>query len=381
MYSPPRRSSSSCERALDDPAAVHDRITSLSDGGEAWAIMKVVRPSSAGQRARMTASSASRSSWWARRGLSTGRVLKETPGHGDALPLAAGELGAARRRACLYFSGRRSTNSCALADRPPRAPPRPWPRACRRGCSRDCAAEEQRLLEHDADLPPQALEGDVADVTAVQEDPAGRGGVVEKRGIRLTTCSCGAGRTTIATTCPGSASRLTSLRVSLCGGVAEVHTFEPQVPAGDAHVHGAGLVADLRLKVREVERHLQLHEHVLERAHGRADRLERVVDRGDVPHHHEELPHREVSLHHLPRAVPQDQGGSRGGRRVDGEREQRLPHGHLHPLDDRPMACSRNRRARNLPPKARLTRSMETQWTIDSDRLLASPPPPLNVIQ
>ena len=80
---------------------------------------------------------------------------------------------------------------------------------------------------------------------------------------------------------------------------------------------------------------LERDELAVDQADRARDLLERLVDGGDVRQQHDQQARLQLSLDDEVEAVPEDDGRSRRGDRVDDEAEERLSHSELHPLVDR----------------------------------------------
>src|SRR5205823_7684893 len=107
-------------------------------------------------------------------------------------------------------------------------------------------------------------------------------------------------------------------------GVAEgdVAVLDPAATVADGD--GPRGVADVDFLVQHAEGHLQVDEGVLQAADGGADRLQRVVDGGDVGQDDQEIAGLDPAGQDVRRPDPEHQGGAGGGGRVDRQREERL---------------------------------------------------------
>jgi len=117
--------------------------------------------------------------------------------------------------------------------------------------------------------------------------------------------------------------------------VVEVDRFEGDGAAQPAGVAGVRLVDDVGQGVLELQRRLEADELLLQVGQRATDGGQRLVDRGDVGEHDEQLADRQLVHQHQVRAVAEDEGGTESGGDVDDQAEHRLTHGQADPRLDR----------------------------------------------
>ncbi len=147
----------------DDAVGVHDRADALRDDDHGRPPSSLV--SAARSRASVAKSSAEKlsSKMWM-------PPLGERPGDGEALALAAGDVGAALRDAGLELAVHLLDEVARLGDLeglPQLVVGRLLVAVAQVAGHR--AAEQERLLGHEADAVPQVVAVDTADVDAVDE--------------------------------------------------------------------------------------------------------------------------------------------------------------------------------------------------------------------
>ena len=94
--------------------------------------------------------------------------------------------------------------------------------------------------------------------------------------------------------------------------VVEIDVIKGDRAPGSPQLDRVRAILDVRFCVKEVERSLQSHELLLHGADGRADRLERSIDRCDVRQKDEQLADAELVVQDMKGAHSENQ--SRAGR-------------------------------------------------------------------
>ena len=153
----------------------------------------------------------------------------------------------------------------------------------------DGATYEQRLLEHQPDVSPQRMLAHGADVATVDRDPARRRVVEPHQEIderRLAR----AGRSDDRDDLSGLDREADVLQGSVPTRIVEVEAFHCDRAPHVLEVVRVRLILHVGNDLHDLARESQCDEVVLELAHRRADRLERLVDRPDVRDHDEQLP-------------------------------------------------------------------------------------------
>ena len=192
----------------------------------------------------------------------------------------------------------------------------------------DRAAEQERLLRHDAHLRAQRPHGDVAQVVAVDQHAA-LGRVVEARDQLRERRLAGAGLADQRHGLPGRHVQV-DVGQGVAGAVGERDVLEGDVAADAVELDGVGAVAQLGLLVEQLEdlverRHARLIGRVELRQ--RLDRVEEVVQRR---HEGDQHPDRHLALDRLHPAVEQDPRGREGRQELDRREVRRVQVDRLH---------------------------------------------------
>ena len=196
----------------------------------------------------------------------------------------------------------------------------------------DGAAEQGGLLQHDADLPPQRLQRDAADVGAVDGDAAG-GDVIEARDQVDDRALAGPGRADDGQRLGGSGAEAHLAQHRRADPeVAEGHPLERQPFAQRRQRGGAGLLLHLRLGVQDLEDPLGAGGCLGDRHHDHPQHRDREHGDDQVALERDQLADGQALRQDLDAAAPGDHHGADVGHREhqrDGQREQAR---HLHHL-------------------------------------------------
>ncbi|CAA9321894.1 MAG: hypothetical protein AVDCRST_MAG40-1504, partial [uncultured Gemmatimonadaceae bacterium] len=252
------------------------------------------------------------------------RVLEEGAGHRDALALAARQARPALAEEGVVALGQggdevvRVRGARGLLHLEVRGL-----QAAVADVVADGAREQEGLLVDDADLRPQAVEGQVAHVAAVEQHAAA-GGVVEARQEAEQRALARPRRPDHRHA--GAGGRVEG---DVAQRAAPAHVAEGDVLDGDragraVDRHGPGALGDLGLRVEQVERAAQGDEPLLQGADGVGDGLERLVERGDVAHDHEQLADGHAAAQDVVGAEAEDERRADGGRHRHHQAEHRL---------------------------------------------------------
>ena len=199
----------------------------------------------------------------------------------------------------------------------------------------DRAVEQQHLLEHHADIPPQRRQLQRADIHAVDLDDAGlriEGAMQQRDRGRF----AGAGRADQRDGLAGQGGKRNVLDrrpLAVIGKRDVVEFDEAGEPAG---IHGVGPVAYGRHRVQHVEEFLQarrLHEHAVDEAHHLFELLDQ---HGGKRHEHHDLADGGETLAVQRDADGEDREHRDGGGGARCDRDHRPPRQHRHLRAEQP---------------------------------------------
>ncbi len=191
------------------------------------------------------------------------------------------------------------------------------------------AVEQQRLLEHHADVPPQRGQLQAADIHAVDLDDAGLRveGAVQKRDRRR---FAGAGRADQRDGLAGQGGKRNVLDRGPLAVIGKRDVVEFDEAGEAAGIHRAGPVAHRGHRVQHVEEFLQarrLHEHAVDEAHHLFELLDQ---HGRKTHEHHDLADRGLPLSVQVDADGEDRQHRDGGGGAGDDGDQRPPAKHRH---------------------------------------------------
>ena len=251
-------------------------------------------------------------------------VADERPRQGQALALPARQGGAVLAQDRVVALGQLLDEGLGLGAagglphlrgiRVPRAP---------RDVLEGGGPEDDRLLQHQGDLPPERRQPDPAQVVAVDGDAPALG---------IEEAQHEPGQGALARPGPPHDGHV------LAGGDAQVDVAEhrPAVVVGEAHVLEPDLAGDRRQRlgvgrVLDVELRVEHREDTLEAHAGRADLGEvlaqaedGLVEVAQVGEEHGQLADGQGAAHHPERAEPDDRRGARGQQGLHHQHEQGL---------------------------------------------------------
>ena len=158
--------------------------------------------------------------------------------------------------------------------------------------------EQDRVLRNDADVAPERLDADVADVLSVDQDPAPGGAVEaeqEPEHRRLAAAGFadesrgGAGR--------GHVREPVERRLARVVGELDLVELDASVAGGQRH--DPGVVHHRRLLLEELEHALRVDHRALDAAVERAEEVQRALQLGHVRQERDELADLTLSAGHL----------------------------------------------------------------------------------